>query len=92
LWLVGLARSAALRSPKGGAFRAKRRAGPTTVAAHRRAASPLASAIEEVMKKLEDYRIVRVPVTEGEVLAWIISRRDIIKAVLEPEFMAFGES
>ena len=47
--------------------------------------------IEEVMKKLEDYRIVRVPVTDGEVLVGVISRRDIIKAVLEPEFMAFGE-
>jgi len=47
--------------------------------------------IEEVMKILEDYRIVRVPVTDGEVLVGIISRRDTIKAVLEPEFMAFGE-
>jgi CBS domain-containing protein len=49
------------------------------------------SPIEEVMKKLEDYRIVRVPVTDGDVLVGIISRRDIIKAILEPEFMAFGE-
>jgi CBS domain-containing protein len=47
--------------------------------------------IEEVMKKLEDYRIVRVPVTDGEVLLGVISRRDAIKAVLEPEFMAFGD-
>ena len=47
--------------------------------------------IEEVVKKLEDNRIVRVPVTDGEVLVGIISRRDTIKAVLEPEFMAFGE-
>ena len=47
--------------------------------------------MEEVMKKLEDYRIVRVPVTDGDVLVGIVSRRDIIKAVLEPEFMAFGD-
>jgi CBS domain-containing protein len=47
--------------------------------------------IEEVMKKLEDYRIVRVPVMDGEVLVGIISRRDAIRAVLEPEFMAFGD-
>src|SRR5712691_9295880 len=33
VWVVGLARSAALRSPKGGAFRAKRRARPATGAA-----------------------------------------------------------
>src|SRR5712692_1023643 len=31
-FVVGLARSVALRSPKGGAFRAKRRARPTTPA------------------------------------------------------------
>jgi CBS domain-containing protein len=49
------------------------------------------SSMEEVMKKLEDYRIVRVPVTDGEVLVGIIARRDAIKAVLEPEFMAFGD-
>src|SRR5580658_5590644 len=33
LWIAGLARSEALRSPKGGALRAKRRARPATVAA-----------------------------------------------------------
>jgi CBS domain-containing protein len=49
------------------------------------------TSIEVVMKKLEDYRIVRVPVTDGEVLVGIISRRDIIKAILEPEFVAFGD-
>ena len=47
--------------------------------------------IEEVMKKLEDFRIVRVPVTQGEALVGIISRRDVIKAILEPEFVAFGD-
>src|SRR5208283_4171488 len=36
---VGLARSVALRSPKGGALRAKRKARPTTVASPPRAAS-----------------------------------------------------
>ena len=46
--------------------------------------------IEEVMKRLEDYRIVRVPVTEENVLVGIIARRDVIRAVLEPEFIAFG--
>ena len=47
--------------------------------------------VDEVMKKLEDYRIVRVPVTDGDALVGIISRRDVIKAVLEPEFMTFGD-
>jgi CBS domain-containing protein len=32
-----------------------------------------------------------VPVTSEEKLVGIIARRDVIRAVLEPEFMAFGE-
>jgi CBS domain-containing protein len=47
--------------------------------------------IEEVMKQLEENRIVRVPVTDHDKLIGIISRRDVIRAVLEPEFMEFGE-
>ena len=47
--------------------------------------------VEEVMKKLEDNRIVRVPVTEENKLVGIISRRDVIRIILEPEFIAFGE-
>ena len=46
--------------------------------------------IEEVMKQLEENRIVRVPVTDHERLVGIISRGDIIRAILEPEFMEFG--
>jgi CBS domain-containing protein len=45
--------------------------------------------IEEVMKKLEENRIVRVPVTDQDRLVGIIARRDIIRAVLEPEFIVF---
>jgi CBS domain-containing protein len=47
--------------------------------------------LEDVMKSLEDHRIVRVPVTSENMLIGIISRRDVIRAILEPEFMAFGE-
>lgn len=45
--------------------------------------------IEEVMKKLEENRIVRVPVMDQGKLVGIIARRDIIRAVLEPEFIVF---
>ncbi|HYK88189.1 MAG TPA: CBS domain-containing protein [Acidobacteriota bacterium] len=49
------------------------------------------ASIEEVMKSLEKHHIVRVPVTEKGELVGIISRRDVIRAILEPEFIAFGE-
>ena len=47
--------------------------------------------LEEVMKKLEDNRIVRVPVTNQDRLVGIIARRDVIRAILEPEFIAFED-
>ena len=47
--------------------------------------------IEEVMKSLEDNRIVRMPVTDQDKLVGIISRGDVIRAILEPEFIAFGD-
>jgi CBS domain-containing protein len=48
------------------------------------------TSLEDVMKSMEDYRIVRVPVTNDNKLIGIIARRDVIKAILEPEFIAFG--
>jgi CBS domain-containing protein len=48
------------------------------------------SPMEDVMKSLQEHRIVRVPVTNENTLVGIISRRDVIRAVLEPEFIAFG--
>ena len=47
--------------------------------------------IEDVMKKLEETRIVRVPVTNQGKLVGIIARRDVIRAILKPEFIAFGD-
>jgi CBS domain-containing protein len=45
--------------------------------------------LNEVMKLLQEHHILRVPVTDGGKLVGIISRSDIIRAVLEPEFMVF---
>lgn len=49
------------------------------------------ASFDEVLKSMEENRIVRVPVTSEGRLVGIISRRDVIRAVLEPEFIAFGE-
>jgi CBS domain-containing protein len=45
--------------------------------------------LTEIIQILQEHRILRVPVTERGRLVGIISRSDIIRAVLEPEFMAF---
>jgi CBS domain-containing protein len=47
--------------------------------------------LEELIKSLQEHRIVRVPVTEGGKLVGIVARRDVIQAILEPEFVVFGE-
>lgn len=46
--------------------------------------------MNEVMKLLEENGVLRLPVTSRGKVVGIISRRDIIKSVLEPEFMTFG--
>ncbi len=46
--------------------------------------------LKEVMKLLREFHILRVPVTEEGKLVGIISRSDVIKAVLEPEFLVFS--
>ena len=47
--------------------------------------------LDDVMKiMLVENHIVRVPVTNQDKLVGIISRRDVIRAILEPEFIAFG--
>jgi len=43
----------------------------------------------EVMKLLNEEGILRVPVTDRGKLVGIIAREDIIRAVLEPEFLSF---
>ena len=48
--------------------------------------------LEEVMKCLVEHKIVRVPVTEDDKLIGIIARRDLIRALIEPEFMVFRQT
>jgi len=44
----------------------------------------------DVMKVLDDEGVVRVPVTDRGVLVGIISRADVIRAALQPEFLSFA--
>lgn len=48
--------------------------------------------LEEVMECLVEHRIVRVPVIADGKLVGIIARRDLIRALIEPEFMLFRET
>jgi len=48
--------------------------------------------IEQVMKSLQEHRIVRVPVIAEGKLVGIIARRDLIRALIEPEFMVFRDT
>jgi CBS domain-containing protein len=50
------------------------------------------ASLEEVLESLEDYRIVRVPVTSEGKLVGIIARSDVIRAVSEPDFITFGKA
>ena len=50
----------------------------------------LEATTDEVIKLMQEHHILRVPVTEHGKLAGIISRSDLIKAVLEPEFITFA--
>jgi CBS domain-containing protein len=50
------------------------------------------TSVAEVMKCLQDHKIVRVPVTADGKLVGIIARRDLIRALIEPEFMLFRET
>ena len=45
--------------------------------------------VQEILKVLQEHHILRVPVTDRGKLVGIVSRSDLIKTVLEPEFMAF---
>ena len=45
---------------------------------------------DEALKALQDHSVLRIPVTEDGHLVGIISRIDLIKAELEPEFMTFS--
>ena len=47
--------------------------------------------LQAVAKLLNEEGIVRVPVTYKGKLVGVISRVDVIRAALEPEFLTFGE-
>jgi predicted transcriptional regulator len=50
----------------------------------------VSATLEEVIEVLDTKEVVRVPVTEDGKLVGIISRPDVLRAVLEPKFMTFS--
>jgi tRNA nucleotidyltransferase (CCA-adding enzyme) len=46
--------------------------------------------IEEIMEVLVTGRIVRVPVMKGGKIVGIVSRSDLLRAVVQPQFMRVG--
>ena len=46
--------------------------------------------LEEVVDVLEKERFIRVPVTEGGCLVGVVSRTDVLRWLIEPNFMTFG--
>ncbi len=46
--------------------------------------------IEEIMKILESERILRVPVMENGTMVGIVSRPDLLRAAVEPQFTRVG--
>ena len=46
--------------------------------------------LEEIMKALESERILRVPVMENGTMVGIVSRPDLLRAAVEPQFQRIG--
>ncbi len=46
--------------------------------------------LEEIMKALESERILRVPVMEDGTMVGIVSRPDLLRAAVEPQFQRVG--
>jgi CBS domain-containing protein len=46
--------------------------------------------LEEVVDVLEKERFLRVPVTEDGCLVGVVSRTDVLRWLIEPNFMTFG--
>lgn len=50
----------------------------------------VSTSVEEIMEILDSERILRVPVLKNGVMVGIVSRPDLLRAVVEPQFMRVG--
>ena len=50
----------------------------------------VSTSVEEIMEILDSERILRVPVLKNGVMVGIVSRPDLRRAVVEPQFMRVG--
>ena len=46
--------------------------------------------LDEIMRVLEEKNIIRVPVTDQGKLVGVISRSDVLRAIIEPTFLRFA--
>ncbi len=50
----------------------------------------VSTSVEEIMEILDSERILRVPVLKNGAMVGIVSRPDLLRAVVEPQFMRVG--
>lgn len=55
-----------------------------------RVTANLDTPVSELMKMMTDQNIIRVPITDNGNLVGVVARCDVLKALIEPEFVAYG--
>ena len=46
-----------------------------------------AATVEQLVKIMEEFHILRLPIVKDEKLVGVVSRSDILRGLIEPEFM-----
>lgn len=60
------------------------------MSAKERVTASLDTPVSELMKIMTDQNIIRIPITDNGNLVGVVARCDVLKALIEPEFVAYG--